>query len=86
MNGLIKIFSLLKVGPVEFTRDWGLPLLTQAATEHLPSFTIELKDEKENDVLYRFSSYIRSDGFTGIRNEVLHHQTIKGLEITNACI
>jgi hypothetical protein len=73
-----------RLRPVEFTRDWGLPLLTQPATEQLPSLTLELKDEKENDVLYRFSSYIRSDGFTGIRNEILHHQTIKGFELTDA--
>ena len=68
----------------EFTRDWGLPILTEAATEQLPTLTLELKDEKENDVLYRFSSYIRSDGFTGIRNEVAHHQTINKFELTDA--
>jgi hypothetical protein len=45
---------------------------------------MELKDDKNNDVLYRFSSYIRSDGFKGIRNEVLHHQIIKGFELTDA--
>jgi hypothetical protein len=68
----------------EFTRDWGLPILTTAATEQLPTLTLELKDEKENDVLYRFSSYIRSDGFTGVRNEIAHHQTINKFELTDA--
>ena len=68
----------------EFTSDWGLPILTKAATEQLPTLTLELKDEKENDVLYRFSSYIRSDGFNGIRNEVAHHQTINKFELTDA--
>jgi len=68
----------------EFTRDWGLPILTEAATEQLPTLTLELKDDKENDVLYRFSSYIRSDGFTGIRNEIAHHQFIKKFELTDA--
>ena len=68
----------------EFTRDWGLPILTEAATEQLPTLTVELKDEKENDLLYRFSSYIRSDGFTGLRNEILHHQTINKFELTDA--
>lgn len=68
----------------EFTRDWGLPILTEAATEQLPTLTLELKDDKENDILYRFSSYIRSDGFTGIRNEVAHHQTINKIELTDA--
>ncbi len=68
----------------EFTRDWGLPILTQAATEQLPTLSVELKDDKQNDLLYRFSSYIRSDGFTGIRNEILHHQTINKFELTDA--
>jgi hypothetical protein len=68
----------------EFTRDWGLPILTEAATEQLPTLTLQLTDDKENDVLYRFSSYIRSDGFTGIRNEILHHQTINKFELTDA--
>jgi hypothetical protein len=63
----------------EFTRDWGLPILTQAATEQLPSLTLELKDDKANNVLYRFSGYLRSDDFTGIRNEIYNHQTIKKL-------
>lgn len=67
----------------EFTRDWGLPILTQAATEQLPSLTVELKDDKANNVLYRFSGYLRSDDFTGIRNEIYNHQTIKKFELTD---
>ncbi len=67
----------------EFTRDWGLPILTEAATEQLPSVTLELKDDKANDLLYRFSSYIRSDNFTGIRNEISNHQTISNFELTD---
>jgi hypothetical protein len=68
----------------EFTRDWGLPILTNAATEQLPTISFELKDDKENDALYRFSSYIRSDGFTGIRNEIANHQFINKFEVTDA--
>jgi len=67
----------------EFTRDWGLPIITEAATEQLPSLTMELKDDKSNDVLYRFSSYIRSDNFTGIRNEIYNHQTFDKFELTD---
>lgn len=67
----------------EFTRDWGLPILTEAATEQLPSFTLNLKDDIGNNLLYRFSGYIRSDNFTGIRNEIQHHQTFNNIEITD---
>jgi hypothetical protein len=67
----------------EFTRDWGLPIITEAATEQLPSLTLELKDDQSNDLLYRFSSYIRSDGFTGIRNEIYNHQTVDKFDLTD---
>ena len=41
MNGLIKTFRPVeRLRPVEFARDWGLPLLPDPATEQLPSFSI----------------------------------------------
>lgn len=63
---------------VEFARDWGLPLLPAAATEKLPSFTMQLSDANGNNVLYNFGSYIRSDGFKGTRNIISSLQNIKG--------
>lgn len=67
----------------EFSRDWGLPILTIAATEQLPSLTLELKDDKANSALYRFSSYLRSDNFKGIRNELYHKQSIYKFQLTD---
>jgi hypothetical protein len=67
----------------EFSRDWGLPILITAATEQLPSLTAELKDDKANSLLYRFSGYIRSDNFNGIRNEVYNQQNIHNFQLTD---
>ena len=66
---------------VEFTRDWGLPLITNYATEQLPSVNLQLGDDKNNSVQYNFSSYLRSDGYTGYRNIITHTQSTKGWQL-----
>ena len=63
---------------VEFTRDWGLPIITNYATEQLPSFTLQLNDDKNNSVQYNVSSYLRSDGYKGYRNIITHNYDAKG--------
>jgi len=52
---------------VEFTRDWGLPLSTTSASEHLPSLGIEVKDKGNNFFKYTSAGYIRSDNYKGFR-------------------
>lgn len=69
---------------VEFSRDWGLPVLTMAATEKLPSLSLLLSDERNNSLQYRFTSYLRSDGFKGLRNELIQNQIIGGIIMNNA--
>lgn len=63
---------------VEFTRDWGLPIITNYATEQLPSLSLQLNDDRNNSVLYNFSAYLRSDGYKGYRNIVTHQYDNKG--------
>lgn len=63
---------------VEFTRDWGLPLVVQAADEKIITAGVQLADTKSNNVQYRFMNYQRSDGFNGIRHTILHVQDLKG--------
>lgn len=67
----------------EFFRDWGLPLITNKATEHLPSFQIKLNDKNNNALQYNFSSYIRNDGYKGYRNTLEHLHTIKGWQLND---
>ena len=70
-----------RLRPVEFLRDWGLDLITTPATEQLPSVSVQLTDDKNNTVQYQFSSYIRSDGYKGVRNIINHNHDIKGWQL-----
>lgn len=66
---------------VEFTRDWGLPIITSYATEQLPSINLQMNDDKKNSIQYQFSSYLRSDGYKGYRNIITHTQSLKGWQL-----
>ena len=57
---------------VEFSRDWGLPILPQIATEHLPKAIFEIKNSKTNALIkYNVDGYLRSDNFNAVRNSLL---------------
>ncbi len=68
---------------VEFTRDWGLGLYINPADEKLYSASFLLSDKKANSVKYDVSRYERGDGFTGMQNTLVHHQTYKGWTIND---
>ena len=68
---------------VEFTRDWGLPIITNYATEQLPSVNLQLNDDKNNSIQYNFSSYLRSDGYKGYRNIITHNAGTKGWHLND---
>lgn len=56
---------------VEFYRDWGLPIISEKATEHLPKILLELKNIKNmNTVSYLAEGYFRSDNFKAIKNQL----------------
>lgn len=63
---------------VEFFRDWGLPFNTTAASEQLPTANLRLKDDKQNSFEYTYLGYLRSDGYSGHRQTVVHQQSYKG--------
>ncbi|MGI8952348.1 MAG: hypothetical protein ACR2FN_12295 [Chitinophagaceae bacterium] len=69
--------------PVEFARDWGLPLIITPATEKLSFLSLQLNDEKNNTLQYQFSSYIRSDGYKGYKNTIQHSQTFSGWQLND---
>jgi hypothetical protein len=76
--------SVERLRAVEFYRDWGLDYQPVAANEQLPSFTMHLSDDKLNSVEYKFTSYIRSDGYTGYRNVITHTQNFHGWQLNDA--
>jgi hypothetical protein len=72
---------------IEFTRDWGLPLL-QVQPDHETIITggLQMSDSKNNSLRYQFTQYNRGTKFTGIRNSVIHNQVIGGWTFNNQLI
>jgi hypothetical protein len=68
---------------VEFTRDWGLPLIVAPANETLYNTSFELTDKKKNTIRYDFAGYNRGSSFNGIRNSIFNTQEIAGWHITD---
>ena len=66
---------------VEFYRDWGLDFQPAAVTEQLPFANIELSDSANNSFKFQSSAYIRSDGYKGLRQLLIHEQNFKGWQI-----
>ena len=67
---------LERLRSVEFSRDWGLPIVTTTASEYLPKASFELKDNKNNSLQYAAEGYLRSDAYKGFRQSLQHLHTI----------
>ncbi len=68
---------------VEFTRDWGLPLIVQPANEHIYTGAVSMSGTNNNLLRYQLMGYIRGSDFTGIRNIFQHVQKIKTWQFNN---
>jgi hypothetical protein len=68
---------------VEFTRDWGLPLVVAPADEHIYNGLVGVTDVKNNFLRYQITGYIRSDDFQGIRNVITHNQAVGNWQFNN---
>lgn len=69
---------------IEFTRDWGLPLLvTTPEHENIVTAGVQLSDKKSNSLRYQFTEYNRGTGFTGLRHNVTQVQNIGGWVFNN---
>ena len=78
-----KFKPLERLRTVEFTRDWGLPLITQPATENIIRAMAGLKNKNGNGLSYQFTNYNRSDNYNGIQNTVLQTSNWKGWQFNN---
>lgn len=64
-----KFKPIERLRAVEFARDWGLSILTNTVTEHLPKASVEWRnDSKASFFKYNIDGYLRSDGFNAVRN------------------
>ncbi len=78
-----KFRPLERLRQVEFTRDWGLPLVLNPATENIIRATAELKNNVGNSIGYQFTNYNRSDNYNGFQNAVSQVSSVKGWRFNN---
>lgn len=78
-----KFKPLERLRGVEFSRDWGLPLLPMPATENIIRATAGLKDNKDHSFTYQFTNYHRSDDYNGFQNAIRHAANWKGWRFNN---
>ena len=74
----IRFQPLEPIRPVEFLRDWGLPLNLPKANETFYKAAFKLTDKANNEIHYEMAGYQRNNDFTGIRNLLGHTLSTKG--------
>ena len=72
-----------RIRNVEYTRDWGLPLIVEPEDETILTAGLQLQDDKNSVVRYQFTNYHRSNIFKGFRNSIFQSQQIKGWKFNN---
>ncbi len=77
-----KFKPLERLRYVEFTREWGLPLVLSPATENILRLSSQLKSQKQS-LSYQFMTYQRSDSYKGYQNILQYVADIKGILVNN---
>jgi hypothetical protein len=78
-----KFKPLERLRTVEFSRDWGLPLIFVPATESIVRLGAGLKNNKNHAFSYKFINYNRSDNYNGFQNVITHTVGFKGWQFNN---
>ncbi|GAB3011925.1 hypothetical protein GCM10027051_13270 [Niabella terrae] len=68
---------------VEFSRDWGLPLLPGAATENILRGAATLRSASGNQLAYQLTHYRRSDDYRGLQQQLTQHSDWKFWQFNN---
>ena len=68
---------------VEFTRDWGLDLVTTAADEKILHASMALTDKKAHQVKYSFGNYQRDQQYRAARHDLEHSINENGWRMNN---
>jgi hypothetical protein len=61
---------LERLRPVEFLRDWGLPLQQPQANETFYNAAFRLNNKKGNELRYELAGYNRGSSFSGVRHTI----------------
>ncbi len=67
---------------VEFTREWGLPMVLPTATENILRLSSRLESPKQS-LRYQYMQYRRSDDYNGSQNLLQHTADMKGWMFNN---
>ena len=67
---------------VEFNRDWGLDFDLVRADEHLADAGVKLSDNRGNRFGIDVQTYIRNDGYRGLRQRLDYYQLIRGWKLS----
>ena len=78
-----KFRPLERLRLVEFSRDWGLPLILAPADENIIRATIGLKNKNNHSFIYNLTNYHRSDNYNGVMQVINHSLNMKGWVINN---
>lgn len=78
-----KFRPLERIRNVEFSRDWGLPLVTRPATENILRLSTQLKNKAARGLAYQFVTYQRSDRYRGYQNNLQQTSLWKGWFLNN---
>jgi hypothetical protein len=70
--------ALERLRPVEFTREWGLPIFLQQEEERLTNAGFELFRSRDNRMSYTLQRYERGTNFKGVRHVLEHYVQQKG--------
>lgn len=78
-----KFRPLERLRYVEFTREWGLPLIVNPATENILRLSAQLTDKKKHSATYQFMNYRRSDQYRGNQSLLQHTANLGGWTFNN---
>lgn len=81
-----KFKPLERLRSVEFSRDWGLPLLQLPADENIIKAAATLVTRSKNTFTYQFINYHRSDQYNGFQNSFTQSGNIKGWQMNNQIV
>ena len=81
-----KFRPLERLRTVEFSRDWGLPILTKPETENIIRATGGLRDNKSQALIYKFTNYKRGEDYNGYQNAVTQVTNWKGWQFNNEVV
>jgi hypothetical protein len=73
-----KFRALERLRPVEFTREWGLPIFLQQQEERITNTGFELFRSRDNRMSYTLQTYQRGENFKGTRHIAEHYVQQKG--------